>query len=641
MLQLSGNNQLKIPEANPFGFVFNSISVLTTGVSSISFANASGTSISFILSGQNIYLKSSGINKCISSYNTGQSFSLSGTYLSGNSGYYFMDFYVRDLHINSWQELLPSNLFLLNINVASGDLLNIDAQMYCNTINSSLNLPFSYEAFSNFTGNIITNTNYWILGSNTTYINSYQSLLSTDNIIAPVKTTLPLILNINDLDNSYQDYQVKSQSYLTTNIGSSVLTGNIYRSGNEENILDTFELLNTTSNISGLFNGIWSGETFIYSDFPEYLTLNFEFSEMNISGIYSTNQNIFINFQPYLPLNNQTYYSEYITGFVLTNSGNYVNPPTVMFNNYYFTTGMTQQWATMLFSSGCSGNIPFYTTGGGGTGASGIIQVLPVTLSNLYVVGNAIYNIVTGTSMYSSGTNYTGIPNIIIQTGIYSNCYDVPTHYGTNLYSFTPINTSGAISPQAQWLTGIVLTTTGVTGNYYVTGLEVTNIGYGYNASRTPYCTFIRSSGDSMTTNASGFFQLKATGLYNINNYWTIYTGWTNQSVSPLVSGLSGILSANERFFSIVLQCSGLDNTSGIVSQLTIQPSLGSGITQLITGTKYYTGDPYFLKKKLNPELLLVPVSGQLSFLSSQSDLDNYYANFTASPGINVGDLNF
>lgn len=641
MIQFTGNNYLKLPEANPIAFVFNTISVNTTGVSTIAFTNVSGvTGFSFLLSGQNIYLKSTAINKCISSYNTGQSFSLSGTYISGTNNSY-LDFYVRDLHINSWQESLPSNLYHLHVNVASGDTMTIDSQMYCNPIIFNLNLPSSYVVNTTFTGSISTNTKFWVLGSTTTFLQSYQTLLGIDPIIASVSATTPLTLTIPDLDDSSQDYEITAQSYWTTDIGTQIVQAETNRMGNEENILNNFELLSTQTNISGLFDGIWSGETFIYSDFPEYATYNFQYDSMNTSGIYLTNQSVLIQLQPSSPTNGQTYKSEYITGFILTNSGNYQSPPAVVFNNYYYATGLTQSWNTLMFSSGCSGNIPFYATGGGGTGASGYLLTLPISLTNLYVSGNALYNLITGVNMVNIGTNYTGSPNIIVQTGVYGNCYDVPVHYGYNIYYFNPLNTSGALSPQATFLTGIVLTTTGVSGNYYVTGLEVTNIGYGYNASRTPYCAFLRQSGDTFTGNASGTFQLKATGLYNINNYWTIYTGWSNNTLSPLISGLSGVLYNTQRFFSVVLQCSGLDNTSGIVSQLSLLPLQGTGLSYFITGTKYYSGDPYFLKKKLNPELLLVPISGDLSFLTTQSDLDSVYSNYTSNQGLNIGDLDF
>lgn len=644
-MKLSGNNTLQLPEVNAFSFIFDNLSVSTTGISKIAFSTQSGvTGFSFVLSGQNIYLQSSGINKSISSYNINESFSISGNNLSGVSGYNYLDFYVNGLGINAWQELLPQNLYLLNINVASGDVLNLNAKLYAKNININLNLPNSYQALGGTTGTINTDTSFWITNSNTVFSQSYQPLLNIDTIIAPVKVNNPLSLVLTDLDDSSQDYTMSIQSYLSSNIGPTGLLETITRTGNVASTISSFELLNNNFNVSGLFDGIWSGNNFVYSDFPEYSTFNFEYSIMDTLGNYSSNQSILIKFEPSTPVNGSGYTSEYITGFNLITGGKYLYPPTPVFNSYYFVTGLTQSFASMLFSSGCTGSIPVTFTGGGGNGASGDILLAGVTLANLYQSGNLVYYIATGANFPSQGTNYTGIPTAIFKTGIYSNCYDVPAHFASNLYSFTSLNSSGSLGPQAVSLSGLVLTNTGVfsgiTG-FTVTGLDITNMGHGYNASRMPLVTFLRQSGDTLTGNASGTFQLKATGLYNINNFWTIQTGWTNGDFAPLQSGLSGILTNNQRFFSIQLQCSGLDNTTGIVSKLSVLPSQGSGIVQLVTGTKYYSDDPYFLKKKLNPIETLVPISGDLSFLTTQSDLDNLYNDFVSSEGIDLGDFDF
>lgn len=133
---------------------------------------------------------------------------------------------------------------------------------------------------------------------------------------------------------------------------------------------------------------------------------------------------------------------------------------------------------------------------------------------------------------------------------------------------------------------------------------------------------------------------MKSSGIYNVNNVWNIYTGWSNSDLSLLQSGFSGVFPTTNRFFSISLQCSGLDNTSQIVNKLSVLPSLGSGIVQYITGTKYFSSDPYFLKKKLNYQLGVL-LSGDLSFTTSQTDLDTIYSSFNSNQTIDLGDLNF
>lgn len=647
MIQLSGKNTLQLPEVNSLYFVFDNLSISTTGNTIISFCNNSGiTGLFFQLSGGDIFINSSGINKKINSYNINESFSISGYLISQTNNYNCIDYYLNDMHINAWPQFIPNNLYTLNINVSNNDILNIDAKLYSNQINFSYNLPVSYEAFNSFTGNIVTDTNFWILNCSNTFQNSYQQLLDFGSIIAPAKSNFPLILNISDNDNSSSDYSVEFITNLTANIGNHVLTGQVNRTGNEESILTKFRLLNSNTNISGLFDGIWSGNNFIYNDFPEYGVFNFEYSQMDTNGVYLSNQNILIKFEPSFPLNGQNYLSEYITGFNLSNSGIYQYPPDVFFNNYYYVTGISQLMSSMLFSSGCSGNIPITFLGAGGSGASGNLLLAQVIIPNLYIGGNAIYNIVTGININNYGENYTGSPIMIVNSGLYNNCYDVPNHYNSNLYSFTNINSSGLLNYQATSLTGLVLT---ITGNfngipgYSVTGLDITNIGHGYNNKRIPLCNFIRQSGDifSGSGDAQGIFLLKNSGVYNSNNSWTIQTGWANSNLFTLESGFSGVLKNTQRFFAISVQSSGLDNTSGIISKLSVLPSYGSGIIQFITGNKYYNDDPYFLKKKLDIAKLLTPVSGDLSFFTTQSELDTIYADYTSNQDISLGDINF
>jgi hypothetical protein len=645
MITLTGQNTLRLPEVSQFGFTFNPLFVQTSGVSTIGFTNTSGvTGFSLWLSGQNIYLKSSGVNKKISSYNLNEAIVFSGNCLNGTGSYNYLDFYINDIHINSWQELISGNIGLLNINVASGDTMQIDLGLFSGPINWGLSLPTSYAAFGQTTGVISTNTNFWILNSNTTFSNSYQPLLSVDTIIAPVKINIPLNLTLVDFDDSSQDYTVDIVSYLNSNIGDLTFGGSINRTGNNESNLLTFRNLSSSNNISGLFDGSWNGNNFIYNDAPEMCVLNYEYSNIDTNGNQDINQTILIKYEADFPLSGQSYTSEYITGFDLTNGGQYSSQPSVIFNNYYYTTGISQLYSSLLFSSGCTGNLPVTFTGGGGSGASGYLLLAPATVANLYGAGNINYHIVTGGVFNNIGTNYSFSPTGVVLTGAYGNtCYDVPKFYNSNLYSFSKFDSIGLITSQATALTGLVLGITGLIGvdtGYFVTGLDITNIGYGYNASRMPSCTFIRPFGDSYSVDASGAFLMKSTGNYNMGSVWTVSTGWTNGDLVPLVSGLSGVISSQNQYFTIQLQCSGLDNTSGVINKLSVLPSLGSGIVQCITGTKYFSSDPYFLKKKLNSGLVVI-ISGDLSFLTTQTELDTIYADYTSNQVLDMGDLSF
>lgn len=645
MITLSGNNRLQMPEVNQFSFTFDPLFVQTTGASNIIFSNSSGvTGFSFLLSGQNIYLKSSGINKKVCSYNLNEAITLSGAAINGPSGYNYLDFYVNGIHINAWQELVPTNVSLINVNVATGDSLSLNLKLNSNNINYSFNLPNQYTAFGSTSGTISSDTNFWILNSSTIFSQSYQSLLSADTIIAPVKTNQPLVLTLNDLDDSSQDYNVEMTSYITSNIGEFVLDDTIARTGNNASSMTNFRLLSNSNNISGLFDGNWSGNNFVFNDTPEQTLFNYEYSKMDVNGNYDTNQKILIKYEAVNPLSGQSYPSEYITGFKLNGSGQYSYPPDVVFNNYYYITGISQAYNSLLFSSGCTGNLPVIFTGGGGNGASGYLQIAQVTLANLYQAGNAVYSVVTGGVFNYLGSNYTGIASGVVLTGIFGNtCYDVPRFYNSGAYSFIKFNNTGVLSPQASFLTGFVLGMTGLIGTgtgFFVTGLDISNIGYGYNASRTPSVTFIRQSGDLYSSNASGTLLLKATGNYNMGSVWTIYTGWTNNNLYPLESGLSGVFSTQNRYFTISLNCSGLDNTSGVINKLSVLPSFGSGNVQLVTGTKYFSTDPYFLKKKLNTKSNIV-ISGDLSFLMTQTELDTIYSSYTSNLSLDLGDLDF
>jgi hypothetical protein len=649
---LTGQNILILPEIKQLTYVFNNLNITSSGLTTIGFYNKSGIQLfGYSLSGRKIFSVNPNATRNISSYNENQNIIISGNCITNpnNTGFNYLDHTINGAQINSFTDQINNSFYSLQINIPIGQTMNSDISLTSIPVNYNLSLPSYYIANSETTGTISSDTSFWILDSNTTFFNSYQPILSIDSIFAPIDKKNGLSLNLNDQDPGNLDYIVNFQSYIFSNIGQLVISDSIVRTGNFNNVVTQFFGIGNQSQLSGEFDGTWQNNNFTFSDETENLTNNYFYNQTDSAGNTITTANIFIKFEPVFPLNGQTYTSQYITGFQVLNSGEYLYPPNVNFSNYYYITGLFQQLSSMLFSSGCTGNIPINFPSQTGANASGYLSLLPILLQNIYGTGMNNYNIATAYTITNSGTGYINSPIAILNTGIYSNCYDIPSYYGNNLSIFSNFNTSGILSPEASYLTGIVLTTTGlvsggqVTG-YLITGLDISNIGYGYdNNYLIPKINFIRQSGDNLTHNATGLLINKISGLYNINNFWTILTGWTTNDFSPLSSGLSGILTMNRNYFSISINCSGLDNTNNVISKLTLMPSNGPTIIEYITGSKYYNNDPFFLKKKIDIAQLIFPSGSILDFLTSQNDLDNFYdnTNFTNNTFPPLGSLSF
>jgi hypothetical protein len=171
-------------------------------------------------------------------------------------------------------------------------------------------------------------------------------------------------------------------------------------------------------------------------------------------------------------------------------------------------------------------------TGSNGYGAkgSGVLATRKIYLQNVYDAGINSYYVPTSFSVTTGGTGYLTSPLGILQTGVYANCYDVPSKNGYNYLIYRPFNGYGTIDYHAGYLTGIVLTTTGLVDGglqtgYLVTGIDITNAGFGYNINAFPKMSFVRSGADTLTKNATGAFTIKQSGLYDFTGHWSIKTG--------------------------------------------------------------------------------------------------------------------
>lgn len=645
----TGTNRMLLPEVKEFAFTFSNLVINTSGSVTLAFEDCHKNTISkLVFSGHKIteYRYNRPYNRSVGTFNNDEAIQVSG-YVLNNTGYADFEYFINGVQFNTkdnYNLTYQSGTFL--IDVPTGDIVSCDMFLYSQPFNYQFNIPSFFNSFTALTGQFTTDTNFWILNSNTTYSQSYQNLFSGDPIIGPVNTGLPLTIVLPDIDDSNQDYIIDFNIDFTSNLGPISEPMTVTRTGIFNNETTQFSVSDNISGISGEFDGDWEINQFVFDDEPQGLTKNFFYSKVDVNG-NSIGNSITISFQPSYPSNSGHFKSEYVTGFSLTSSGEYLQSPDVMFTGYYYITGIAQTLPSLLFSTGCTGQIPVIFSGFSGAGATGNLQLLPVTFNNVYQSGIHNYNIVTSFNMVSGGTGYLGSPTAIVLTGAYTNCYDVPNFYGSSYSVFSRFNTSGTLEPLAYYLTGEVLTTTGLVSGelmtgLIVTGINITNIGSGYNSTFLPLMSFIRHSGDTLTKNASGILSTKASGIYNFTGDWTVETGWSNLNFS-IMTGFTGQFFTEGQYFSVRMTCSGLDNTEPIITQLSVTPTHESGIITYISNTKYYDTDPLFLKKKISVEELSYPAGSDLSFLINQDDLDLLYSSilFTNNGGLNIGNLDF
>ena len=106
-----------------------------------------------------------------------------------------------------------------------------------------------------------------------------------------------------------------------------------------------------------------------------------------------------------------------------------------------------------------------------------------------------------------------------------------------------------------------------------VSGIQVTNIGFGYSDTFPARVSFQRNLLDFGISGATGEFLRKTTGIYDFNNHWDISCGFG--SSPQQVSGYNGYYSGDYTAFGlgscfIQVNCTGLDNTSAVSGLLSI-----------------------------------------------------------------------
>ena len=612
-MQFTGKNTLLLPQVKNFSFSINGIKLSDTGVVKFSIGDTGQNLINFIFSGGYIL-----DNKIIGTYNTIESNNING-YFSNN----LLTYKVNDI-LNQRTQIF-TGLYSVVVDAGSSTAY-CDLLFNSNPINYSVNFPSSYNAFGSITGQIISDTAFRINSSSFLFYNSNNDFLQNNYSTGLNINSGSNYLVFNDLDSSASEYTNDFYLSLTTPFGDAGGQFSSQRTGiSNANILAFSDSASNVYYQTSMFDGYWSGNNFTYIDNP--LTYNLSFSCSNTDAVgNSNNSNLAIKFQPIYPLQNSGYQSQYVTGFNLTNPGLYSGIPNIAVSQYFYVTGL-QNTSSFLFSSGCSNSLLVSFTGGSPiSGASGYLDLTTVYLSGIYSTGVSGFKIVKDYSGISNGWAYQSAPRFVLPTG--GNCYSLPDYSGIEIAQFKKINSGYASTyMQAGGLTGIVI----MTGSG-VSGINVTNIGFGYSNSLLPKITFTGGtpSGNLASSVASGAFLMKQTGLYNFNQYWNILynfgTGYSQlNSFNGYYSGNFNVFGQNN--FSVQLSCSGLDNTSPISGLLSF---ILSGNGNYLSGLKTVSQSRTFdlntgaLLPNSYPVYSLIPLP-DLAYLFGQDQYDSSY----------------
>lgn len=614
-MQFTGTSSVLLPQVSQFSFLLTGVKVSDTGVIKFSFLDNASGSFAFTYSGGFI-----STNKPISSYSTVDRSRISGYYQSG-----VLNYAINGIFGQQAVPFAKLNKVTVQANTSS---VICDLSVQANQINYGVSFSPLYNYGGTLTGTITGDTAFEVNQPALIFYNSASNLLSGNYPTGFSTTSGSTNIVFADVDPSMFEYQNNFTISLPTTFGDIGGIFTSYRSG----IINQSAMFVEPSNENvytqtSLFDGTWSGNQFTYVDNPLTYNLGFNYSNFTFNGI-PNNSSLNIAFQPLSPLNNSGYQAQYITGFNLISGGNYQTPPTAQFSQYYYVTGLQNSIQSFLFSTGCTGAIPVTFSGGSPiTNASGTLYLKRVYLSGIYNTGVAYFMVGSGYSGLSSGLGYQSPPVFHLGTG--GSCYSVPDFSGVQTAQFRFTTGLGAVYAQAAGLTGLVLTSFNGTG-YAVTGIQVTNIGFGYSTGFPPNISFQRVSGDSFTGNATGNFSYKSTGLYKFDQFWDISynigTGFVNlNDYTGFYSGSIGVYGNGN--LGIQISLSGLDNTSAVSGLLTTSlVAGGTTITnqQIIYQTRTFDLNTGALLPFSSPVINVIPLS-DLTYVLSSDPLDSAF----------------
>lgn len=583
----------------------------------------------------------------VSTYNTGESFSLSG-WLDFRTAYRYLQ--LGDILSRTPETGATSGLLgYISIVCPSSGSLSCDISLGSSRITNAIGFG-SFTINQNVTGYISSSIGEYVTNDKFQFYQSYEALLTGYPLLAFLDDRVgPTAITYEDNDTSNQNNSFTFNYQFDTSHGLIIQESTVHRTGLYNSGIAQIVDLNTQTGFSGLFGGIWSGNQFIYQDTPNSLTFSYLLTLSDSQGNPYPKSG---RYRFSIPQSGKSMPAEYITGFRLTASGQYLNPPLIAVTGYYYSTGIQQSIGSLLFSSGCSGDldITFSSINSIGTGASGKLLTSLTQFNGVYFGGSKYFRTVYAYSTVNVGTGYTIAPRAHVNTGAYGvNCYDVPLASGYNQAWFTTFNTSGTIDVQAGWFTGVALYTTGIVSGgltgFIVTGIDVFNIGTGYNSGMPPLMSFVRTGTDSLTSNASGIFYVN-TGSINDVSTWTVEAGVAGTTLNTGNFGGVVAMNDNNSLLSIKLTISGSDITVPITGLLTIDMAnytILPSVSTPFSYSKYFDISSDALKKKDN-EFLKFETTSDLSFTISQTDLDTLYnsAGYTNNTWpYDIGDFDF
>jgi hypothetical protein len=644
-MNFTGLTYRAIPETNRIRLSLGEVSILGTGKCEVGISG-SGTIDKFTFSGNKIL---SPANKVVGNYNEGENFSLD--YIADTGNYIY---YLNGNLIENRRTKTNYNTQKFFVNCSGGASLSSDVKLYCDDVPFTITFPDKFQALGNLTGSLsnLSTTKFKIFDSS---LNFYHTSLTLLTGVTSGDSTGQTNFGFSFYDNNTSRFDQKVDFGLTlyTSLGTIQQTFTSNRVSGLEMTISDLITDTTNANLNSIFDGSGiSGNQFIYINSPVNYLVSYYAPSTNLRG-EQKNKTINISIEAVSPLNNGTGISSYVTGFQLLTSGEYLYPPIAKFTGYYYITGLSTALNSILLNSGCTGDVPITFSGNNSRAlnASGVLHSVRVLLSGMYGEGLNYYYLPQSFEIISGGTGYLTTPNAYIKTGTYSNCWDLGTRYTGNYSIFRPFSGAGMLGSLADYLTGEVLTVTGlvsggaITG-YRLSGIRFTNMGSGYNTGNyKPFVSFERVAGDTLTSGASGNLLMKSTGSYIFANNWSLSTGSSTLALN-LMSGTSGVinLDSGSNYLTVNLNYSGSDYTQAIVARLTTSMVGGDTITHLLSGLRTYDTSTGYLKKKNNLDLITFTINDDLSFSLTESDIDLYYSspNFMNSGNqIAIGDLEF
>lgn len=614
-MRFTGTSYVDLPRVNELSFAYSGIRLSDTGVVEFRMTDVNSNQFGVFFSGGYIVSNS----KIISTYNTIDESYIEG-YISGSGMNYKVNGVYDKITFPGNYVPVMRRFYM----VANSSTVFADVSFMGKPIQYSLSFQPSYLFKGKLLGQFSSDTTFNTLAPDFVFFNSNKPLLDNPYPTGFVVTAgAGNAIAFNDVDDSYLEYSNNFAISVPTSFGDIGGEFTSERTGVSNSAL--LELADASDNNyyqQSLFDGYWSGKSFTYTDTVLTYNLNFNYSNKSFIG-QDYPSTLSMAFQPLQPGNNSGYGSLYITGFNLINSGGYSVTPSFSGAQYYYITGIQNPFQSLLFSTGC-GNIGVTYTGAAySSGASGALILKSVKISGIYGAGVNTFKMISGYSGISNGSGYQSAPRFVLSTG--GACYSLPDASGVELAQFKRASGYGAVYAQAAGLTGAVLMDgTGISG------VQVTNIGFGYNSSLPPVIKFARNVGDIGTSGASGLFLYKTTGLYHFDQFWkaSYNVGGGYGPISGYNGYYSGVINVtgagNVQF---QLTCSGLDNTSPVSGLLTVILS-GNGFAltgqRIVSQSRTFDMSPNALSLPPYPSYPVVPLP-DTSYSFDQDQFDYQY----------------